>query len=263
MSRQTHGEDECGAAASSRRRAVFTGSRGCVRPRYRFCMLDYERALMQRATRAMPLAAAGSEAAARLPPARRSRPRCGQAASAIGMRRPRALAAARAPAAAACGSAAAGATPVILPADTWASPLLTQHVQPAPVHAARGRQEQLQALQHAASVEPPLEWEVQAGVVEGTWRWNGFTCRFLRSGDAAAAGHQGPPLVLVHGFLASADLWRHNLGPLGQHCRTYALDLLGACLLCTSLGLGQGDGVAALHGTLMMSRALVWQPIPS
>lgn len=34
-------------------------------------------------------------------------------------------------------------------------------------------------------------------------------------------------VVLVHGFGASSNHWRHNLPVLGNHTRTYALDLIG------------------------------------
>ena len=36
-----------------------------------------------------------------------------------------------------------------------------------------------------------------------------------------------PSIVLVHGFGASGHHWRHNLPVLGNHTRTYALDLIG------------------------------------
>ena len=36
-----------------------------------------------------------------------------------------------------------------------------------------------------------------------------------------------PAVVLVHGFGASSNHWRHNLPVLGKYTRTYALDLIG------------------------------------
>ncbi len=39
--------------------------------------------------------------------------------------------------------------------------------------------------------------------------------------------HQVPAMVLIHGFGASGNHWRHNLPVLGNHTRTYALDLIG------------------------------------
>ena len=38
---------------------------------------------------------------------------------------------------------------------------------------------------------------------------------------------QVPAMVLIHGFGASGNHWRHNLPVLGDHTRTYALDLIG------------------------------------
>ncbi|MEL6247435.1 MAG: alpha/beta fold hydrolase [Cyanobacteria bacterium J06627_15] len=59
------------------------------------------------------------------------------------------------------------------------------------------------------------------------WIWRGWHIRytFLRPEDAAAG--QAPPLLLVHGFGASLEQWRHNLVALSQQRPVYALDLLG------------------------------------
>ncbi len=38
---------------------------------------------------------------------------------------------------------------------------------------------------------------------------------------------EGPPLLLVHGLGAEADVWAYCLEPLSQHCRVIAPDLLG------------------------------------
>ncbi|APB33368.1 alpha/beta fold family hydrolase [Gloeomargarita lithophora Alchichica-D10] len=51
--------------------------------------------------------------------------------------------------------------------------------------------------------------------------WRGYPIRYQRAGAA------GAPVVLVHGFGASSDHWRHNLAVLGQHHQAFALDLLG------------------------------------
>lgn len=40
-------------------------------------------------------------------------------------------------------------------------------------------------------------------------------------------GDQGPPLVLVHGFGASAYHYRYNIPVLAQTHKVYAIDLLG------------------------------------
>ena len=41
------------------------------------------------------------------------------------------------------------------------------------------------------------------------------------------AGSSGPPIVLVHGFGASAYHWRYNIGELAKKHRVFAVDLLG------------------------------------
>ncbi|MEB3311499.1 MAG: alpha/beta fold hydrolase [Snowella sp.] len=53
------------------------------------------------------------------------------------------------------------------------------------------------------------------------WNWQGFPITYQHWGDT------GPAVVLVHGFGASWGHWRKNLPVLGQHCRCYAIDLLG------------------------------------
>ncbi len=42
-----------------------------------------------------------------------------------------------------------------------------------------------------------------------------------------AAGSSGPPIVLVHGFGASAYHWRYNIIELAKKHRVFAVDLLG------------------------------------
>lgn len=74
----------------------------------------------------------------------------------------------------------------------------------------------------AARLAAPAEREVLPGVRQCWWLWNGRRVRYLR------CGAQGPPVVCVHGFCASADHWQHSLPYLGEHgCRAFALDLLG------------------------------------
>lgn len=43
-----------------------------------------------------------------------------------------------------------------------------------------------------------------------------------------AAGESGPPIVLVHGFGASAYHWRYNIPELAKKHRVFAVDLVGA-----------------------------------
>jgi pimeloyl-ACP methyl ester carboxylesterase len=41
------------------------------------------------------------------------------------------------------------------------------------------------------------------------------------------AGESGPAIVLIHGLGGFIENWVNNIGPLSQHHRVYALDLLG------------------------------------
>ena len=43
----------------------------------------------------------------------------------------------------------------------------------------------------------------------------------------AVSGNSGPPIVLVHGFGASAYHWRYNIIELAKKHRVFAVDLLG------------------------------------
>jgi pimeloyl-ACP methyl ester carboxylesterase len=49
---------------------------------------------------------------------------------------------------------------------------------------------------------------------------DGLRMRYLRSGA-------GPPLVLIHGLIASSFSWRFNLNALAPHATLFAVDLLG------------------------------------
>ncbi|NJL82203.1 MAG: alpha/beta fold hydrolase [Chloroflexaceae bacterium] len=57
------------------------------------------------------------------------------------------------------------------------------------------------------------------------WVWRGWQTRYTYLGPAA--GPDGAPLLLLHGFGAAIEHWRQNLPVLGQTHRVYALDLLG------------------------------------
>lgn len=53
------------------------------------------------------------------------------------------------------------------------------------------------------------------------WTWRGFPICYQHQGT------HGPAVILVHGFGASCGHWRKNLPALANHCRVYAIDLLG------------------------------------
>ncbi|WP_287129915.1 alpha/beta fold hydrolase [Candidatus Cyanaurora vandensis] len=53
------------------------------------------------------------------------------------------------------------------------------------------------------------------------WQWRGYRVRYRQ------AGTQGTPILLVHGFGASADHWRYNIPALAEQHRVWAIDLLG------------------------------------
>jgi pimeloyl-ACP methyl ester carboxylesterase len=59
----------------------------------------------------------------------------------------------------------------------------------------------------------------------------GIDERYIKVGDIRvrylAAGESGPPLVLVHGLGASAEIWKENILPLAGNYRVHAPDLIG------------------------------------
>ncbi|KAK7360037.1 hypothetical protein VNO77_02009 [Canavalia gladiata] len=52
------------------------------------------------------------------------------------------------------------------------------------------------------------------------WRWRGHKIHYVVQG-------QGSPILLIHGFGASAFHWRYNIPELAKKHKVYALDLLG------------------------------------
>ncbi|AGY58726.1 alpha/beta fold hydrolase [Gloeobacter kilaueensis] len=53
--------------------------------------------------------------------------------------------------------------------------------------------------------------------------WRGYRVYSVQAGSEAV----GPPILLVHGFGASTDHWRKNIGPLSHRHPVWAIDLLG------------------------------------
>jgi pimeloyl-ACP methyl ester carboxylesterase len=62
---------------------------------------------------------------------------------------------------------------------------------------------------------------VTSPIAYQTWVWRGFKIGYQTQGPT------GPNVVFVHGFGASAGHWRKNLPVLSQHCRVFAIDLIG------------------------------------
>ncbi|KAJ8439756.1 hypothetical protein Cgig2_009580 [Carnegiea gigantea] len=52
------------------------------------------------------------------------------------------------------------------------------------------------------------------------WTWRGYRIHYVEQGE-------GPPIVLIHGFGASAFHWRYNIPELSKRYKVYAVDLLG------------------------------------
>lgn len=68
-------------------------------------------------------------------------------------------------------------------------------------------------------------WSERIGY-QRDWIWRGWQIRYSFC-LAAAPDSYKPPLLLVHGFGASIEHWRHNIPALSQDRRVYAIDLLG------------------------------------
>eukprot|EP00891_Asterochloris_glomerata_P008165 jgi/Astpho2/8165/e_gw1.00120.97.1_t len=67
------------------------------------------------------------------------------------------------------------------------------------------------------------------------WRWQGHNIHYIQAGIGTTmltitfchAGESGSPILLVHGFGASAYHWRYNIPELAKRHRVFAVDLLG------------------------------------
>jgi pimeloyl-ACP methyl ester carboxylesterase len=58
-------------------------------------------------------------------------------------------------------------------------------------------------------------------IVNKTWQWRGHSINYQQQGE------QGLAVLLVHGFGASVGHWRKNIPVLSEHCRCFAIDLIG------------------------------------
>ena len=76
--------------------------------------------------------------------------------------------------------------------------------------------------------------------VTETWPWQGHGVHSLR---AAPEHPEGPAILLVHGFGASTDHWRHNIPALAQRHEVHAIDLLGFGRSAKPVGLPYGGAL--------------------
>eukprot|EP00898_Chlorokybus_atmophyticus_P001770 jgi/Chlat1/2594/Chrsp178S02448 len=125
--------------------------------------------------------------------------------------------------------------------------------------SSRLAQEQASAAEDAAAAfaasplqHVPVDLETDANGVErvayrpdgwNRWVWEGHNINYIKHGET------GPPVVLVHGFGASAYHWRYNIPALAKHHRVYALDLLG-------FGLSDKATGETVYGSELWSRQL-------
>ncbi|WP_254966247.1 MULTISPECIES: alpha/beta fold hydrolase [unclassified Cyanobium] len=61
----------------------------------------------------------------------------------------------------------------------------------------------------------------------GIWRWQGQTVSYARSAPAVPARAGKLPVLLIHGFGACKEHWRHNLPTLSGKRPVFAIDLVG------------------------------------
>ena len=67
-------------------------------------------------------------------------------------------------------------------------------------------------------------WQERIGK-QRDWVWRGWQTRY--SYLRAEVEQHLPPIILVHGFGASIEHWRHNMPIIAQERTVYAIDLLG------------------------------------
>jgi pimeloyl-ACP methyl ester carboxylesterase len=84
---------------------------------------------------------------------------------------------------------------------------------PGPAAAAAGPRTEVDAAGIERLALQPEGWS--------TWMWRGNRINYL------SAGTSGPPVLLIHGFGASAYHWRYTVPELSKKFRVFAVDLLG------------------------------------
>ncbi|MFM7635265.1 MAG: alpha/beta fold hydrolase, partial [Cyanobacteriota bacterium] len=86
----------------------------------------------------------------------------------------------------------------------------------------------------------------------GGWSHLGHPVHSL---SASPGNPQGPAILLVHGFGASTDHWRHNIPVLSRTHEVHALDLLGFGRSAKPEGLPYGGALwAGQLGTYVRER---------
>ena len=70
------------------------------------------------------------------------------------------------------------------------------------------------------------QWEQRVGF-QRDWVWRGWQIRYTYQRTSPENHLERPPLILIHGFGAAIEHWRHNIPVLSQKHTVYALDLLG------------------------------------
>ena len=79
-------------------------------------------------------------------------------------------------------------------------------------------------------------WQFENHAVHGL-------CQMPQQSEALALAKTRPALLLVHGFGASTDHWRHNIPVLADHYEVHALDLLGFGRSAKPAGLTYGGAL--------------------
>ncbi|MBR8827187.1 MAG: alpha/beta fold hydrolase [Gomphosphaeria aponina SAG 52.96 = DSM 107014] len=69
-------------------------------------------------------------------------------------------------------------------------------------------------------------WQQRIGN-QRDWVWRGWQIRYTYLRAAGRHEELNTPLILVHGFGAAIEHWRHNIPVLSEKHTVYALDLLG------------------------------------
>ncbi len=80
------------------------------------------------------------------------------------------------------------------------------------------------ALEFAS--QSTLTWNQRIGQ-QRDWIWRGWQTRYSFLHPNHELEKEYPPLILLHGFGAAIEHWRHNIPELGLHTSVFALDLLG------------------------------------